>query len=110
MENDRARSPSPVDNQDEDARHTMPESSTQLSSSFYVSAAARVMENLKKTVKDDGSWKKALKHKSGVMVYIRQSADPSDKIPIFKGDGIIRGYTPQSVFHVIGIRKLWDES
>ncbi|KAM3579858.1 hypothetical protein VKS41_007584 [Umbelopsis sp. WA50703] len=110
MENERARSPSPVDHQDEDARHAMPESSTQLSSSFYVSTAARIMENLKKTVKDDGSWKKALKHKSGVMVYIRQSADPSDKIAIFKGDGIIRGYTPQSIFHVIGIRKLWDES
>lgn len=94
---------------DEDARHTMPAANGQMSSSYYVSVAERTLKTLKTVVKDDGYWKKALKHKSGVIVYIRHSLDSTDKTPIFKGEGIINGYSPQAIFHVIGMRKLWDE-
>jgi hypothetical protein len=95
---------------DEDFRQTVLATNAQMSSSYYVSIADRTMKSLKGIVKDDGSWKKALKHKSGVMVYIRSSTDPADKAPIFKGENIIQGYTPQTIFHVIGMRKLWDET
>jgi hypothetical protein len=109
MEMPDSKTPSRVYN-DEDARHTMPATNAQISSSYYLSVADRAMHSLKTIVKDDGYWKKALKHKSGVMVYIRPSADPADKAPIFKGEGIIKGYSPQTIFHVIGMRKLWDET
>lgn len=33
----------------------------------------------------------------------------NDKIPIFKGEAIFKGFTPHSIFYVIGMRKLWDD-
>ncbi|KAI9482621.1 hypothetical protein BDB00DRAFT_158641 [Zychaea mexicana] len=65
----------------------------------------------------DTGWKKTLKHKkSGVVVHMKNSGGGSsgihhkaDKTPIFKGEAVIHGFSPQSVFYVIGMRKLWDE-
>lgn len=95
---------------DDDFRQTVLATNAQMSSSYYVSVADRCMKSLKGIAKDDGNWKKALKHKSGVVVYIRSSTDPTEKAPVFKGEGIIQGYAPQTVFQVIGMRKLWDET
>ncbi|KAI9284043.1 hypothetical protein BC943DRAFT_308251 [Umbelopsis sp. AD052] len=95
---------------DEDFRQTLLATNAQMSSSYYVTVADRSMQTLKGIAKDDGNWKKALKHKSGVIVYIRPSTDSAEKAPVFKGEGIIRGYTPQTIFQVIGMRKLWDET
>jgi hypothetical protein len=95
---------------DEDFRQTVLAANAQMSSSYYVSVADRSMKALKGIAKDDGNWKKALKHKSGVIVYIRPSTDSAEKAPVFKGEGIIQGYSPQTIFHVIGMRKLWDET
>ncbi|KAI8342357.1 hypothetical protein BC941DRAFT_509274 [Chlamydoabsidia padenii] len=54
-------------------------------------------------------WKKVLKHKSGVVVYMVQKQIKGDKLAVFKGELVIRGFTPQSVFYVIGMRTLWDD-
>lgn len=52
-------------------------------------------------------WKKVLKHKSGTTVYMLQNTQ--EKTALFRGEAIIQGFTPQSIFYVIGMRKLWDE-
>ena len=75
------------------------------SKSYHNHQAEQAMSAIKQLVKED-SWKKALKHKSGVMVYMKQQQ--SNKAPIFKGETVIHGFSPQSVFYVIGMRKLWD--
>ncbi|RUS26480.1 hypothetical protein BC938DRAFT_470717, partial [Jimgerdemannia flammicorona] len=77
-------------------------------SSYHVQQAENAMNSLKAIVRQDG-WKKALKHKSGVVVYMKSGTIKGDKTPIFKGEGIIQGFSPQSIFYVIGMRKLWDE-
>ncbi|KAI8141168.1 hypothetical protein BJV82DRAFT_178848 [Fennellomyces sp. T-0311] len=77
------------------------------SKSYHNHQAEQAMTLIKQLVKED-SWKKALKHKSGVMVYMKQQQ--SNKAPIFKGETVIHGFSPQSVFYVIGMRKLWDSS
>lgn len=62
------------------------------------------------------SWKRALKHKSGVVVYVSKtkSSTGSGKkgdhnAPVFKGEHEIKGFGPAAVFGVVGTRKLWDE-
>ncbi|ORX59488.1 Bet v1-like protein [Hesseltinella vesiculosa] len=49
-------------------------------------------------------WKKVLKHKTGVTVEILQQ----EKTTVFKGEMMMRGFNPQAVFYIIGMRKLWD--
>ncbi|RCI04405.1 hypothetical protein CU098_007259 [Rhizopus stolonifer] len=77
------------------------------SSTYHIHQADNALLTLKHIILEDG-WKKALKHKSGVMVHMK-SGIHKDKIPVFKGEAIIQGFSPQSIFYVIGMRKLWDE-
>lgn len=79
-----------------------------ISPAYHIHQADNALSTLKQVVRDDG-WKKALKHKSGVVVHMKQGIHKGDKTPIFKGQAIIHGFTPQSIFYVIGMRRLWDE-
>ncbi|KAI9272013.1 hypothetical protein BY458DRAFT_509225, partial [Sporodiniella umbellata] len=65
--------------------------------------------NLLKEYAQDPDWKKVLKHKSGTTVCMLQKQSKDEKFALFRGQAIIDGFTPQSVFYVIGMRKLWDE-
>lgn len=85
------------------------------SKSYHNYQAEQAMLAIKQLTKEE-TWKKTLKHKSGVMVYMHQSTKSSNnnskmldtKAPIFKGETVIHGFSPQAVFYVIGMRKLWD--
>ncbi|KAI9321373.1 hypothetical protein BX666DRAFT_1901516 [Dichotomocladium elegans] len=79
------------------------------SPAYHIHQADNALSTLKQVVYDDG-WKKALKHKSGVIVYMKHGVNKADKTPIFKGQTVIHGFSPQSIFYVIGMRRLWDES
>ncbi|KAK4517509.1 galactokinase [Mucor velutinosus] len=78
------------------------------SSTYHIHQADNALLTLKHVILEDG-WKKALKHKSGVMVHMKNGIHKGDRIPIFKGEAIIQGFSPQAIFYVIGMRKLWDE-
>ncbi|KAI8341297.1 hypothetical protein BC941DRAFT_493188 [Chlamydoabsidia padenii] len=78
------------------------------SGTYHIHQAENALSTLKHIVFEDG-WKKALKHKSGVVVHMMNGLHKADKTPIFKGEAIIHGFSPQSIFYVIGMRKLWDE-
>ncbi|KAI7886802.1 hypothetical protein K492DRAFT_155732 [Lichtheimia hyalospora FSU 10163] len=80
------------------------------STAYHIHQAESALSSLKQIVREDAhdGWKKALKHKkSGVVVHMKSAKN--DKTPIFKGEAVIHGFSPQSVFYVIGMRKLWDE-
>ncbi|CAG8549928.1 10040_t:CDS:2 [Paraglomus brasilianum] len=77
------------------------------SNSYNIKKAEDAMQTLKKFAKDDG-WQQVIKHKSGVVVCLKAGVN-KEKIPVFKGEGIIKGHSPQAVFAVIGMRKLWDD-
>ena len=83
------------------------------STTYHIHQAESALSSLKQIVGDDDrdGWKKTLKHKkSGVVVYMKSGGiHKADKTPIFKGEAVIHGFSPQSVFYVIGMRKLWDE-
>ncbi|KAI8990784.1 hypothetical protein BDF20DRAFT_908634 [Mycotypha africana] len=84
------------------------ESSFLTASSYHVHQADNALKTLKRIILED-DWKKVLKHKSGVMVHMKNGMDKDDKTPIFKGEAVIQGFSPQSIFYVVGMRKLWDE-
>jgi hypothetical protein len=51
-------------------------------------------------------------HATKIQVYAQKHAKTISKtktVPVFKGVGLIKGYSPASVFAVIGSSKLWDE-
>ncbi|KAI8333866.1 hypothetical protein BC941DRAFT_400731 [Chlamydoabsidia padenii] len=77
------------------------------STSYHSYQADKAIESIKQYEKEK-EWKKVLKHKSGVIVYMLQQGS-NDKLTVFKGELVIKGFTPQSVFYVIGMRKLWDD-
>ncbi|KAI9491869.1 hypothetical protein BDB00DRAFT_468279 [Zychaea mexicana] len=79
------------------------------SPAYHCFQAENALITLKQVVRDDG-WKKALKHKSGVVVHMKNGVNKADKTPLFKGQAIIQGFSPQSIFYVIGMRRLWDEN
>uniref|UniRef100_A0A1D1ZJI2 StAR-related lipid transfer protein 5 n=1 Tax=Anthurium amnicola TaxID=1678845 RepID=A0A1D1ZJI2_9ARAE len=74
---------------------------------YHIQQAEVALQNLKYIIKESG-WKKILQHKSGISVSSKPGVT-SDKLPIFMGEHIIEGFSPQSVFAVIGMRKLWDD-
>jgi hypothetical protein len=78
------------------------------SPSYYTNLADQSVISIRQQLKDD-NWKKVLKHKSGTTVYMLQQTQKNEKIAYFRGESIIQGFTPQSIFYVIGMRKLWDE-
>lgn len=74
----------------------------------YSQLADQAILSIKDYLKiDPKNWKKVLKHKSGTTVHMLQQQHSKDAL--FKGEYIIEGFTPQSIFYVIGMRKLWDE-
>ncbi|KAI9481377.1 MAG: hypothetical protein EXX96DRAFT_566476 [Benjaminiella poitrasii] len=79
------------------------------SSTYHIHQADNALLTLKHVISKDDGWKKALKHKSGVIVHMKNGTHKGDKTPIFKGEAIIQGFSPQAIFYVIGMRKLWDE-
>ncbi|KAI8993511.1 hypothetical protein BDB01DRAFT_329563 [Pilobolus umbonatus] len=78
------------------------------SPTHYSTQADQSIRSLKQLLREK-DWKKVLKHKSGTVVYMLQKESKSEKIATFRGEIIIEGFTPQSIFYVIGMRKLWDE-
>ncbi|KAM0790700.1 hypothetical protein ACM66B_004557 [Microbotryomycetes sp. NB124-2] len=84
----------------------------------HLSKADKAMDTLNDLhSKQSSSWKRALKHRSGCVVYYSK-----DKLvaghkkngkeylaPVYKGELDIRGYNPAEVFGVVGSRHLWDE-
>lgn len=88
----------------------MPTATSTLTSqhNFYSHLADQAVMSVRHYLKDD-SWKKVLKHKSGTTVYMMQQTNRNEKVALFRGESIIQGFTPQSIFYVIGMRKLWDE-
>jgi hypothetical protein len=78
------------------------------STSYHCYQADKAIDSIRQHTHEKG-WKKVLKHKSGVIVYMLEKPGANDKLTIFKGESVIQGFTPQSVFYVIGMRKLWDD-
>lgn len=79
--------------------------------SKFINHVDLVMNKIK-TLESDNRWHRVLKHRTGVQVYAQKHAKTIGKaktVPIFKGVGLIKGYSPASVFAVIGSSKLWDE-
>ncbi|CAG8441691.1 2757_t:CDS:10 [Diversispora eburnea] len=74
---------------------------------YHLYQAEESLKTLKQVVSEPG-WKKILTHKSGVVVSSKLGFN-NLKIPLFMGEHIINGFTPQAIFSVIGMRKLWDE-
>ena len=79
------------------------------STMYHIHQAESALLNLKQLMNDQDGWEKALRHKSGVVVHMKPGLHKGDKIPIFRGEATIIGFSPQSIFYVIGMRKLWDE-
>jgi hypothetical protein len=86
----------------------------------YLHAADRSMGTLQTLHSTQASsWKRALKHKSGVVVYVSKEKSYAGQgkkggsegycAPVFKGEHEIKGFSPAAVFGVVGTRKLWDE-
>lgn len=76
------------------------------SPSYYMNLADQAVMSIRYHL-NDSNWKKVLKHKSGTTVHMLQNTQ--DKTALFRGESVIQGFTPQSIFYVIGMRKLWDE-
>lgn len=85
-----------------------PSESTPANPGHHIQKAEQALDSLKRIVRA-GGWKRILKHKSGVVVYSRQGGYENNKLPIFMGQHQMEGFPPQSVFSVIGMRRLWDE-
>jgi hypothetical protein len=84
--------------------HNIP--TTKATPSYYSNLADQSVISIRKHLLSL-EWKKVLKHKSGTTVYMLQNS--VEKTAVFRGEAIIQGFTPQSIFYVIGMRKLWDE-
>ncbi|KAI9028139.1 hypothetical protein CLU79DRAFT_553377 [Phycomyces nitens] len=81
------------------------------SSVYHANQADQAIHTMKQLMQED-DWKKVLKHKSGVTVYMMQPrlAKGSEKVAIFRGESVIQNFSPQAIFYVVGMRKLWDEN
>lgn len=95
---------------DDEMPPNLPTAASTLSTqhNFYSHLADQAVLSVRHYLKDD-TWKKVLKHKSGTTVYMMQQTNKNEKVALFRGESIIQGFTPQSIFYVIGMRKLWDE-
>ncbi|KAI9276442.1 hypothetical protein BY458DRAFT_433617 [Sporodiniella umbellata] len=76
---------------------------------YHIHQADNALSSLKQIALEEEGWKKTLKHKSGVVVHMKNGMHSGDKTPIFKGEAVIQGFSPQAIFYVIGMRKLWDD-
>ena len=88
----------------------------------YLQAAESAMGTLQTLhSSSSGEWKRALTHRSGVVVSVSKeksyaggarlgkSGAGAHFAPVFKGEHEIRGFGPAAVFGVVGTRKLWDD-
>ncbi|KAI8461216.1 hypothetical protein BY996DRAFT_6680131 [Phakopsora pachyrhizi] len=90
---------------------SIPLNALSASNSKFINHVDLVMEKVK-ALEADKDWSKVLKHRNGVEVFVQKHAKLVGKnkgVPIFKGVGLIKGYSTASVFGVIGSSKLWDE-
>ncbi|CAG8700034.1 4989_t:CDS:1, partial [Scutellospora calospora] len=76
-------------------------------STSLMEKAKQSLIELKAVVKESG-WKKILSQK-GTTVYSKQGTARNDRLPIFMGQCEIRGFSPLSVFTIIGRKRLWDD-
>ncbi|KAI9604386.1 hypothetical protein KEM48_000507 [Puccinia striiformis f. sp. tritici PST-130] len=99
-----------LDNQPQISR-SAPSSIISNDATKFINHVDLVMNKIK-TLESDNRWHRVLKHRTGVQVYAQKHAKTIGKsktVPVFKGVGLIKGYSPASVFAVIGSSKLWDE-
>lgn len=58
-------------------------------------------------------WEKVMSHARDVTVHVRKSvvsvSGKQKKVPLFRGDKFIQGFSPEQVFEVVGRRSLWDD-
>ncbi|GBB84581.1 hypothetical protein RclHR1_11150006 [Rhizophagus clarus] len=73
---------------------------------YHIEQADKAMEKLKLVVQKSG-WKKALTVKNAI-VYTKNGIGDNDKVPVFMCQHVIEKFSPQAIFAVIGMRKLWD--
>jgi len=73
---------------------------------YHIGQGEKAMEKLKMIV-SEGGWKKALTVKN-TTVYTKNGFGDNEKMPIYMCQHIIEKFSPQSIFAVIGMRKLWD--
>jgi hypothetical protein len=76
-------------------------------SMYHIHQSEEAMTTLKQVFRDQ-SWKKMNSHRS-VTTWMKPGITKDDKIPVFKGEGVVRGFEPRSIFTVISMRALWDE-
>ncbi|ORY75942.1 hypothetical protein BCR35DRAFT_325733 [Leucosporidium creatinivorum] len=84
----------------------------------HLATAERALSTLEDLHSRQSShWKRALKHRSGTIVYYSKEKMPAGTkksgkqtfSPVFKGELDIEGFSPAEVFGVVGSRKLWDD-
>ncbi|KAG0141212.1 hypothetical protein CROQUDRAFT_83506 [Cronartium quercuum f. sp. fusiforme G11] len=81
------------------------------SSQHFINHIDSVMTKVK-SLAADTTWYRVLKHRTGVEVFAKKKVamiGNQKTATVFKGEGLIKGYSPASVFAVIGSSKLWDE-
>jgi len=74
---------------------------------YHIEQGEKALEKLKFIV-SEGGWKKALTVKNTTVYTKNGIGDNSEKTPIYMCQHIIEKFSPQSIFAVIGMRKLWD--
>ncbi|CAO3665459.1 unnamed protein product [Rhizopus stolonifer] len=93
---------------DDDDFYKRPEPTVFRANEYSSYLADQTIHSLKEFAQDK-DWKKVLKHKSGTTVYMLQKQMKGEKMALFRGEAVIEGFSPQSIFYVIGMRKLWDD-
>ncbi|KAK9899726.1 hypothetical protein P389DRAFT_139235 [Cystobasidium minutum MCA 4210] len=83
--------------------------------SVHIQTIEQAMTRLKQLDQDKNTdeWEKVMHHHRDVTVYVRKSvvnvAGKQKKVPLFRGDKFIAGFSPEQVFEVVGRRSLWDD-
>ncbi|KAL1914946.1 uncharacterized protein VTP21DRAFT_7862 [Calcarisporiella thermophila] len=80
--------------------------------SLKADEALAYMKHLARETSLANEWKRVLKIKSGLEVCMYRPTGGSKREkepPVFRGEAIIKDFTPQAIFYVIGNRQLWDE-
>ncbi|CAG8512810.1 9201_t:CDS:2 [Cetraspora pellucida] len=77
-------------------------------SEYHIQQAEDAVRALKYVVNGPG-WKKVLTNKRGTMVYNKRGSMLDEKTTVYMGEHEIVGFTPQTIFAVIGMRKPWDD-
>lgn len=108
------------------AYSTWSNSTNSSANSSYLSASQRALGTLQTLHSNPASsWKRALKHKSGTVVYVTKEklyVGPKNPgsggvkgssegfyAPVFKGELTLDKFSPPEVFKIVGTRSLWDE-